>query len=766
MAKRALWLLNHTTLREFEVPLLVEMGFEVFTPKVFQVGVGDGSASITYEYDKTLSIPQSVLEKINKVDFYDQIDRETLDIINNYFDIAFFHYFTNQFRWLVDSFKGVLVFQAFGLMQNISYSEIILLDHGLPFFLRMRNLGQRLFFAQAYPNLKEIECDYFKQRAIDMPLGLKGTDNAKRWVGGDPRFLFVLPRINTSAYFKSIYQKFKKDFSDTDYIIAGAQPIPVTNDSKVAGFMSKSDFECAITHCCAMFYHSTEKYHIHYHPFEAIKMGMPLIFMGGGMMDTLGGKDQPGRCETVGEAHRKLSRLSKGDKRLARKITESQNSLLWHFSYENCHEKWSNGIKKIYVQLQNHVTVKNGKKIAVILPQPYLGGILDYTIRMVKCLKMGAEEYGDDITIVLGYPDDPSFKEKNYFKEIEKLGVSSRAFTWKEKTRAWVDRVYGFMSIPCTSEEGCCVLDDGCNYFQDCDYIIFTADRIPASLFSTVPYIIVAHDYIQRYIPEMFGSNYEASFIEAARKSDAVFVTTPATQDDAIQYGGLSKEKVILTPLMFDLIPYPEVKTDLGLKKAGDYFLWSTNSSAHKNHIKALHGLSAYYQKGGTLNCVISGVNTDLFDVKIAENKLEGRITEYVRKVRKMITEDKLLKSHIFVKGNMPKEQYIQVLQKAKFVFHPGYADNGNGTAIDAACFGIPTICSDYPAMRYINEYTGINMHFFDPFDEDSIENVLTEAEKEYPVYAQGVPSREELKRFTVEGSYRKLFQTVRKVMG
>lgn len=33
--RRVLWLLNHTTLRECEVPLLQSMGFEIFTPKRF-----------------------------------------------------------------------------------------------------------------------------------------------------------------------------------------------------------------------------------------------------------------------------------------------------------------------------------------------------------------------------------------------------------------------------------------------------------------------------------------------------------------------------------------------------------------------------------------------------------------------------------------------------------------------------------------------------------------------------------------------------------
>ncbi len=54
-----------------------------------------------------------------------------------------------------------------------------------------------------------------------------------------------------------------------------------------------------------MFYHSQSPRHIHYHPFEAIKIGMPLVFMGGGMLDRMGGTNLPGRARTWGEATQK-----------------------------------------------------------------------------------------------------------------------------------------------------------------------------------------------------------------------------------------------------------------------------------------------------------------------------------------------------------------------------------------------------------------------------------------------------------------------------
>ena len=91
MSRRILWLLNHTTLRDFEVPMLLDMGFEVFTPKIYQFEYGDLSASVTWEYDSSLSIPSEDLEFLNQCDMYaDRIPERAVDIINKYFGIAIF----------------------------------------------------------------------------------------------------------------------------------------------------------------------------------------------------------------------------------------------------------------------------------------------------------------------------------------------------------------------------------------------------------------------------------------------------------------------------------------------------------------------------------------------------------------------------------------------------------------------------------------------------------------------------------------------------
>ena len=117
---RAVWLMNHNTLRPFEVPMLLDMGFEVYCPKTYPYDEGNMSASVDYQYDKSLSIPEDVLTQLNQVDFYKRVSPEIMKLLNQYFDIAFVGFFPEQLKMLVEGFNGVLVMQAFGLATNVT----------------------------------------------------------------------------------------------------------------------------------------------------------------------------------------------------------------------------------------------------------------------------------------------------------------------------------------------------------------------------------------------------------------------------------------------------------------------------------------------------------------------------------------------------------------------------------------------------------------------------------------------------------------------
>ena len=71
--KRILWICNHVTLMDAEVPLLLELGFEVFVPKKFPKGSEFVSCVSKDIYDPSLTIPPEDLALLNTVDFYDDL---------------------------------------------------------------------------------------------------------------------------------------------------------------------------------------------------------------------------------------------------------------------------------------------------------------------------------------------------------------------------------------------------------------------------------------------------------------------------------------------------------------------------------------------------------------------------------------------------------------------------------------------------------------------------------------------------------------------
>lgn len=289
--KRILWLYNHSTLIKSEVALLRELGYEVYVPKVIPFDV---SVAVNWESDRLLSIPEEAIEVLNKVDFYgEEIPEEAMAVMNEYFGMAIFGTFIEPLKSIAAHYKGIMIFHPFGLEDGASYTETIMLSAGIWLMKKLEEAGRRFWFGQSYENLMEIECDFFKRRMINLPIGMRDTVIEDRWRGNNGKVLFICPRIKINTYYEKIYKDFKTNFNGIPHSIGGAQPIPVEGDKTVLGYLPQKEYDDLYPSHSVMYYHSTNKRHVHYHPFEAVKCGLPLIFMGGGLLDKLGGKIFP-----------------------------------------------------------------------------------------------------------------------------------------------------------------------------------------------------------------------------------------------------------------------------------------------------------------------------------------------------------------------------------------------------------------------------------------------------------------------------------------
>ncbi len=347
------------------------------------------------------------------------------------------------------------------------------------------------------------------------------------------------------------------------------------------------------------------------------------------------------------------------------------------------------------------------KYIAVVLPQFYKGGVLRGIISFLQKLQcVHKKEFHFTFYIL-------SAKEyEEEIKELENIGIETKEFSWRLIKQFHPKSYYQYKTAP--------DIDN-----NKIDYYLFFTDRIDWPLALNKPYGVVIYDYIQRYVPEIFdnldvGSYWKLQnkFFNIAKNASNVFCTTKATYDDIINFAGVDKNKVQLLPIDYSIPSNNTNKTKIVDSK---YIFWPTNSTIHKNHKNILLGLFQYWKnnKNG-LSAIISGVNTHKLNPNWQKSEKDSFDHPYFESIRSLIRncgfEDKIT----FI-GYADEEDYHHYLRNASFMLHGNLADNGTYNVIDSTFYGVPCLVTDYPAMRYVDNYFDLDMTFMKPKDPDDI---------------------------------------------
>ncbi|QHD08385.1 glycosytransferase [Pseudomonas sp. R76] len=741
---RVLWLLNHTTLRTFEVEQLSALGVnEVFMPKRFPYDEGNLSADVDFSFDAALTIPQSDVDILNSQDWYANPSEEAWRIANAYFDIAVVGFFVPQITSAVRHFRGAIVLRVFGLSKGFSYSQLLYEAAGEALVRDIKAIGSRFWLGTGYEHLKEVEQHFLASRDCFLPVGLKGDATPEQWEGHLNKVMFVCPRIGSSPYFENIYKNFIHDFSDIEYTIGGAQPIAV-QDKHVIGFVSREQHEYNMRQHKVMFYHSREPNHIHYHPFEAIRAGMPLLFMAGGMLDKMGGAALPGRCKTVAEAKAKAKRLMRDDQGFIQRIRDTQRVLLEPMKAKNCEQAWQRGFRQIINGLESSRKDSldrpvRRKRIAVIVPVEYRGGSLRGAKLVANALYQGSRLAGEPADIVFLHLDHSQSYPPDAFRDLEK-GITIRAYQW-----GVLDAMPARRAMRYAGHEGWepkspryLIVDDGINNLQECDAWLVISDRLSAPLLPLRPSVLMVYDYLQRYTPILpFGA--DQPFLEAARAASQVWVTTEFTRQDALNYAGVPADKVFKLPMLA-----PDFSsTQACAIDHSDYFVWTTNSALHKNHLNAVEALKIYYETlGGTLECRMTGVDT---------KGLFKSTLPHLKQVANRLVKHSQVRARIKILGELPERDYQAVLSRAAFLWHAGSIDNGTFSVIEAATLGVPSLSSDYPAMREVDQQFSLALSWMRSDDPAHMASQLKDMELTYLDRRKTLPSCDVLREQRIE---------------
>lgn len=318
---RVAWLLTHKALLDFEVPLILSLGYEVFVPKITSSDNKNVSSNY-FKYDASLVNMKEELEILNQCNFYAPITDEIKNLLNKHFDICF----CDLLVWKCNEnlFNGKTYIRIFGREHPHNYSS----------FPSLNNLANNVYLACAYNEIIMYESSHLAAKSVFLPLGINKShfDNYK-WMNTYKSIAFVCSYIDTNIYYSNIKREFVDNFKDFPYKIYGHNN---SGDDRVI-LKNDADYYNELSKHSVMFYHSKEPRHLHYHPIEAIAIGIPVIYVGGILANINKGA---GYSKSIEEAREKIKRILNNDEEFIEQVIEDQKVILDYFSYEYCHTYW------------------------------------------------------------------------------------------------------------------------------------------------------------------------------------------------------------------------------------------------------------------------------------------------------------------------------------------------------------------------------------------------------------------------------------------
>lgn len=344
--QRILWLINHRTLMPYEAKLLLQLGFEVFTPKVIPNESSFRSELVDFTYDSSLTIPAQVLARLNHFNFYqDEWPSDIVAMVNRYFGTVFTIPYSVQFKEVVRKFKGQVLFRVFGLDNSQNYWNSLQILYGPEIYVDIYAIRERFWFAQAYAELAEVEPPLLAERALFLPIGLPDSFkvNENFHTGTDNRILFLCPNCVSTPYYAAVYKKFKEEFGDLPHVIIGVQDTPV-DDPNVLGFISDEELLRLYRECAVLYYPSKELRHVHYSPIEAAINGMPVVYYAESLLGRMTAEIKLGRVQSQQEARSSIERILEGDREYITELRAEQRTLVHKFSDEYCTPIWKEGL--------------------------------------------------------------------------------------------------------------------------------------------------------------------------------------------------------------------------------------------------------------------------------------------------------------------------------------------------------------------------------------------------------------------------------------
>ena len=696
--KRIMWLINHNTLRPFEVPMLLSFGLEVYVSKIFDCTPENFSASITYEYDSSLTIPISDLEILNNHNFYStEISAQIKSIINRYFGTMIIAAYPFMLQEAVLNFKGRIILRAFGLPgEKNKYFEYFESVCGPTITNTLFKIQDRFWLGYGYAGIEKHENSFMQKHSAFLPLGLPKsiTDKTGTWTGEKMLLLFVCPRI--IPHNEILYKNFKRDFRDFPHVIAGAQTVKI-DDPTIIDRVSREELDNLLTSCAVMYYHSRELRHIHYHPIEAIIFGMPLIFMKGGLLDSLSaGFHQPGACNTISEAKDKIKKILSGDKDFISSIKTAQNVILKVFSEKFCRNAWNdnfiNGI------LKNKIKSESPLKIVIfyIEDRAHLFNKLNIAKNLAKVIHLGSRYHGEPVQVIFSCKPN-IFKNEANLVDLIDLGIEIRETDWSIMTSQEYGYVENYNSNVKKQNklQSYFLPKDGISNFNDCDKWLLFSDLMDYPLAPVQKYGIFFNG-----IQSSTNMQTKSILNENLRNSQYILTNSHFLQKKISYEAGIKIDKIFVTPLFIN----NNKKLFFEQNEDNKYFILRISFDFIENMKIVLKALLTYYKNfSGKLNCIIIG--DDFGETYSNCLAISESMEELIACVSELNLSIKLLKNEL-------ESIYMSYVSHACFSCHIISEEHSIIEILETASLGIPILSNKHDEIRHADEKMQLNLNY------------------------------------------------------
>lgn len=233
------------------------------------------------------------------------------------------------------------------------------------------------------------------------------------------------------------------------------------------------------------------------------------------------------------------------------------------------------------------------------------------------------------------------------------------------------------------------------------DFVLPAFNPLTASF--PKPWVGYIYDFQHKYFPEFFSDEEvirrNRQFDSMLNQAKTIIVNAKSVKNDIDKFTGMTKARVVILPFC-PVLNLDFFKVDVNLEKYNlpeKYFMISNQFWKHKDHITAFKAFRLFIDqlRDKDVCLVCTGQIHD------------SRFPDYFDSLQTLIL-DLNLSDNLRILGYIPKIDQLQILKNCIAIIQPTLFEGGpgGGAVYESVAYGIPSIVSDIPVNKELDDET------------------------------------------------------------